>query len=82
MLVKKGEQLLSFFTTGCGVQQRPLKDFKGFRTIREQVRAQMQTTIVAVRTASVEEAEVPDLADDLELDAVGIAPPTLKAGRL
>ena len=80
VLVKKGEPWLCGFTRGCGVQHSPLKEFKVFHNIREQVRAQIQKSIVAVRTALVAEVE-DDLADDLGLDAVGIAATTLKANR-
>ena len=75
--VKKGEQWLCWFTTGCGVQQSPLKEFKVFHNIREQVRAEIQKSIAAARKASADEP-VQDLADDLGLDAVGIAASTLK----
>ena len=79
--VKKGEQWLCWFTTGCGVQQSPLKEFKVFHNIREQVRAEIQKCIAAARKASADEP-VQDLADDLGLDVVGIAASTLKGNNV
>ena len=71
--LKKGEHWLAWFTTGTDVQQNPLKHCTVFETIRLQVREQM--AIVAVREASIDEAPVDDLADELELESMGITVP-------
>ena len=75
--LKKGEHWLTWFSTGSGVQQSPLNGSRLFSTIRDQVRARIQKAIEEVKGASVAPPTA-DLADELELGAVGILPAMLK----
>ena len=69
--LKKGEHWLAWFATGAGVQQNPLKHCTVFETIRLQVGEQIQKAIVAVQEASIGEAPVADLVDEIELESMG-----------